>query len=99
LTIHSRDRIDVSDRRPNPVKCPSKSERSKNMAFYVVCSNSLCRFSAQDKEHNIKHCPYCGSEVLRNCPECGFPLQHKGQSYCVQCKASISIDPEEREKD
>lgn len=65
----------------------------------IVCLNGhILTYSADHTHQDIKHCPKCGSELIRSCPSCGSPLhgreikkgtatytQTPPDSFCYNC--------------
>ena len=65
------------------------------MLFYVICSSPTCDFSAQDPHFNVKGCPYCGSDVIHECPHCNHTLAFKGQIFCSVCKQRLKPEADQ----
>jgi len=64
---------------------------------YALCSNSECDFTIelQDKAtgqpiETPQECPFCESQVISLCPNCGFLLMGNSREHiCGFCKADI----------
>lgn len=60
---------------------------------YAICSNPSCNFSVQAEKSMVAGCPWCGSDLIFECPHCHNHLFFKNQSFCVEKKCRKPIKP------